>query len=520
VVHYHGTTQEAVEGSAAKWTGPREAVKEAARQLRTGLRLTDVRVSRDTIYLMAPPRRLERLITRTDHESGHTLWSSGFELGQLLQSARVHRSTIDSYVRDVTHWNGLFGVVDLFMQEMGAARDLRNDWNNWTVRVVPKGGSPTVQTWSAKADRVIKPKKVEPFRFCKAGPIVHMGSSTGPALVQFADRSIDGFGVNSREPLNPRRSTWTYMLPRMFLSHGVAFDSFKAIEKCGGFLWPSFALTWRQPASYGDVVFLAPINVLQKALTPKWKTPFYLAGTDIWSPTARDLSRRQERITEQLRGRSDRVNQNDLLLSSSADPTWDNLVGAMSWDSPEDVDQTERITNRRDLVYALWEIMTDHVMEERRIISGIRLDPWSAQNTGPSSWTTRSKIPAIYAYPPRPEWDAGGDRRYPYAELKVIGVVPVHNMVACFYPRQKRKRVHAFLDRQRFAGHRVPFDWSGPSKGDLSRGHAQHDALRREWAATVTRTILTWAEKRDASNQSATMTWPGQAPPSYFLTRP
>lgn len=435
---------------------PRPAVKRSARALRAGLGIADVRIGDGTIYLMSAPKRLEALLTVHDVD-GNLLRSSAWKLEAMLRAVRVAPMTIDSYVRNATHWYGLYEVVSLFMQESGAQVNPQdeNDW--WRVRVVPTPGSPPEPTWSAKLNKIVPPEPVEPFRFCEAGPTVWMGKSPTPALVQFGELDRDGYGAG--------KGRKKFMLPPMFLSHGVDIGDLKAVEQCGGFLWPSFALTWRQPASYGDVVFLAPIAVLTRALTTK-KSPFYLAGTDIWSPTARELIRRQAEITEQLRGQSDRIHQNDLLLSSSAEPSWDNMVGNMSTSFGGDWTQTDKITKRSDLTWTLRKIMADHVVDD---------DP--------------------YVYPPRPEWDSQGEHRYPYAELKVLGVVPVRSMVACFYPRKKARRVNAFLDRQNFAGFRVSFDWQGPMSDEATGSMADRDAMRRQWGSMVTSAILAWAAR-------------------------
>jgi len=425
-------------GSRAKkaWTGPDEAVKQAARTLRSTLsNVTDVLVSPHTIYLTGAPKRLERLLTVHDPETGHLLRSSAWELERLLRGSSAPPGTAKSYIDNANHWHGLFDVVRLFMTET------TGDETYWSVQVVPTPGSPQEVTWSAKTGRLVQPESVEPFRFCEAGPQVWMGKPNDPALVLFEKH-----------------------MPPMFVSHGVDLGDLKAVDDCGGFLWPSFALTWRQPASYGDVVFLAPATVLPRALDKSGKSPFYLAGTDIWSPTARELAQRQTEITAQLRGQSDRNEQNDLLLASSARPDWDNLVGTMSYSFGGDYTLTDKLTSRNELVDALRAILRDHVVES---------DP--------------------YLYPPRPEWSSEAERRYPYAELKVVGLVPVRSMVACLYPKKKARKVNAFLDRHRFAGFRIAFDWTGPAAEDMSKGNKQHDAMRRQWAATVTAAIVAWA---------------------------
>lgn len=336
--------------------------------------------------------------------------------------------------------------------------------SSWDVIPIPSPGGPQHTWWSARSGRRMRPVEVAPRRFCDDPPAEGFGtppSGNRPALLELT----------------------MGRLPPIFVSHGVGLHDMRAIEECGGLLWPSFAVTWKVPPSYGDVVFLADIRLLVDSLSPtgrSFRRDLFLSPTDSWSPTARELADVEAAATYELRGdadwwhgkygvpgyggrpgsRGDRYIKDRLIASASRAS---DLVGSFAPDSA-----SSRVTS----MSRLWGRI-------KRLVS------------------IHSRVSGLYGYEPPDDIDrrlghgstADADR-YAYLELKVRGMAPIADMVACFYPRQRSRRVNAFLDRMSFSGWRVPFDHVGPVADES--GH--DDAERSRWAENATRAILEWSK--------------------------
>lgn len=421
---------------------PSPEMKEIARKILSVLELQDVLVDpAGRVYLIGSASHLEGFLYQDDANGYPVRGRNSYLVKDLLRRAGIHKGTIESYFENLTHWDGLADAVSLYIMET-LPPDLSSE-GAWSVTAIPSPGGPQSVAWSAKERRLMAPKVVPPFRFCDQKP-VPFGSPDSPVLLDLHEGSI----------------------PPLFLSHGVSFGGLDAAVECGGLLWPSMALSWRIPQSYGDVVFLADVSTVAKILKPSGSPSSmkyaYLAGTDIWSPTARDLAKREGEIQEQLEGRSERGLQSDLVYSTAKKADWNSLVGSWSYFGI-DVSVTDRITTREKLVSTMRSILETH---------------------------THGGDP--YLYPEGRNRESMYDKmhRYPYAELKVVGKVLAGDLPVCLYPRQAARRVHPRLDKLGFHGFRVPFDWSGGPR----EGWASPDADANRWAAAVTKALLKWAD--------------------------
>ena len=416
--------------SGPPWT--REEVRREAGNLKQILDLKDVRVGpKDQLYLLAPARHLEGLLR------GAGRW----KVQRMLTAARLPSDSVRSYMDNLDIWDGLADAVKIYLQEKGVQANPEKEYDDWSVEVIPEPGRPRGQTWSALKTKVIEEEKVKPFRFC-AQPPVPLGSPLGPALANLDEKGV----------------------PPVFLSHGVSLEGLAEVQKCGGFLWPSFALTWRVPEGYGDVVFLADASLLASLVKPSGSPSsnkhVYLAGTDIWSPTAKELVKTQGQISKQLHGQGDRGLQSDLLISSAKKANWDNLVGTFAY-SEHNVKATDKISTRKGLTRALKGILQQH-----------------ATPANP------------YGYPEERNRRYQAVYRYPYAEMKVAGVVKPADMVACLYPRALARKVGPILDKLGFQGFRIPFDGV-----DGLRSEWDHDSNKHHvWASSATQALLAWAK--------------------------
>lgn len=416
---------------------PSPRAQAAAIATRKSLGVRDVRLNEREIYLIGTPRQLEMLVRQNS--------SKHLSIKALLRAAGIDKNSIQSYGQP-TIWDELEDVISFFFQEYVGHFDSDKKYLNWSVKIIPLPGGPTEPSWSAEKRRMVPATVVEPFRFCKQ-PSVHLGSSRGPALLELSEKKI----------------------PPLFLSHGITLEGLDEVERCGGFLWPSLALTWRAPESYGDVIFLFDVSVVPNILKPTGRASryphLYLAGTDIWSPTARDLLNKEKNINLQLigeQGHSSRGLQNRLLISEALNPRQDDLVSSMSygWDN-RSIEATDRIESRPVLIRTLRSILKEHTHGN-----------------------------SVYHYPDKRNRDLDSIYRYPYAEMKVSGVVHPSSAVACFYPSNHKNDFFKKLDIIGFSGFRVPFDWNETLRN--SEKFKDPDSSFR-WASSVTKAVLDWA---------------------------
>lgn len=429
------------------------------RSIASQLRIKDIGISpeRREIYLLGGARSLTGIFGSLIYMSWHRHGQHSFERSwdrleivviELLEAANVPQP-------------GPISSNGPWREGLLPGDDFASSWN---VIPIPAPGGPQFPWWSARTGRLMKPVDVSPRRFCDDGPAEGFGGSpTGnkPALLELT----------------------TGDLPPIFVSHGVGLHDMKAIEGCGGLLWPSFAVTWKVPPSYGDVVFLADVHLLVESLSPTRRTgpwrDLFLSPTDSWSPTARELADVEAAATHELRGdidwwhgnygvpgyggkpggRGNRYIQDRLIASSGRT---DDLVGTFAPDSA---------SSRISSMDRLWGRV-------RRLVQ------------------VHTRASELYEYEPR---GATEDRlghgaeadadRYAYLELKVRGMAPISDMIVCLYPRRHARRVNTFLDRMGFVGWRVPFRYMGPV-ADAS-GH--DDLERARWAAAATQAIIEWA---------------------------
>jgi hypothetical protein len=386
------------------------------------------------VYLLAPPARLRALL-QPHAARAHQ---------QLLVSAGMDRDLAQSYAQNVDHWDGLQAVVAALLDQVGASAP-GLDWADLSVIPVPSPGHPVGPVWSVSKRTMVEGKPPKPFRFCDQ-PAVPMGEASGPVLLELPKVKVP-----------------------LFLSHGVSIEGLEQAKACGGLLWPSFALTWRAPSSYGDVVFLADVRTISSIVKPTGKPSAlkhaYLAATDIWSPTAADLEQYETAIDQQRAGNRYLGLQAGLAVDVVSKPAGDDLVGAFSYFGQSDGELTDRVDSVPKLAAHMRAILDAHG-------DG---DP----------------------YAQRPRRDDIWPYRYPYAELKIVGRVEASSMPLCLYPDSLAGRVEPQLDALGFRGFRVPFPWSGGRRSSWRGGDG--GAAEHAWAAAATSALLRWATAPCAS---------------------
>jgi len=386
------------------------------------------------VYLLAPPARLRALL-QPHAARAHQ---------QLLASVGMSQDLAWSYARNVDHWDGLQAVVAALLDQVGASAP-GLDWLDLAVIPVPAPGHPVGPVWSVSKRAMVEGKRPKPFRFCDL-PAVPMGEASGPVLLELPKVKVP-----------------------LFLSHGVSIEGLAHAKDCGGLLWPSFALTWRVPPSYGDVVFLADVRTISSIVKPTGKPSAlkhaYLAATDIWSPTVTDLEKREAEIDQQRTGRLYRGLQSDLVADIATKSSGDDLVGVFSYFNESDGALTDRVDSVPKLAAHMRAILDAHG-------DG---DP----------------------YAQRPRRDDIWPYRYPYAELKIVGRVEASSMPLCLYPDSLAVQVEPQLDALGFRGFRVPFPWSGGHRSSWHGGDG--GAVERAWAAAATSALLRWATAPCAS---------------------
>lgn len=295
------------------------------------------------------------------------------------------------------------------------------------------------------------PVRVEPFKFCSEEPI-SPGNANGPAFL------LHGSGK----------------LPPVFVSHGLDAQNFRDVERCGGLLWPSFAITWKIPPKYGDIVFIQDARLPTAYLAPTGRRDrdVLLTPTDSWSPTTGQIQRLEKAITWELKG----------------DRKW--------WASQRDPDdggwgqrglQGELLAGSKDKSDLIGGIAPVAVEDELRTMSAFwrrlrHLVRVHTRDMGLYDYKDRSEMLSS----PDPEIDY-----YEYMELKFRAIMALDRIPVCLYPSRIRARVMRFLDRMGFQGWRIPFRWTGPLSHE-ENGSA--DEVRVEWAKAATTALLTWAE--------------------------
>jgi hypothetical protein len=321
---------------------------------------------------------------------------------------------------------------------------------SWTVIPIPAPGGPQHTWWSAKTGRQKLPVKVDAYTLCSEERL-SLGHASGPALLRLA---------NSK-------------LPPVFVSHGVSIDSLPRIRRCGGLLWPSLAITWKVPPSYGDIVLIADARLPTTFLAPLGRRDrdVVITASDSWSPSGGQLLQLEKAITWELRG----------------DREW--------WDghrSHEDGGygmrgvQSELVYGSRDIDDLIGNWAPDVSKNPLRSMSQL----WRRIKYLVDVHTRRS---GVYEYEPHEELKAAttehGDL-YTYIEMKVRGVLSLDGFVACLYPSRFGVRVNRLLDDVGFQGWRIPFRWTGPLEKDVTNDSPE----RAAWASAATESLLKWAE--------------------------
>lgn len=406
-----------------------EKLARALEAMRRSLGVRDVLTNgRGTIWVLAGPRTLRRSL---GPHGTVRLWLAA-------ACPREDRWTVGSYLENAMVWDGWDSALSYGLHCLGIEGE-------WEIIPVPALTIPK-KAWSARKGRWLPAGPRPRFRFCEQ-PSVTIGSAAGPVLIEVASD-----------------------LPPLMLTHGVSKRKMAEVSRCGGLLWPSFALSWRVPEAYGDVVFFASTTAVTDLLKPSGSPDpnMLLVGSDIWSPDARELARLEKAIQWELSGDSNwwagnrehdeggwgrRDLQNDLLIEGLSQ---EDLVGRFSYF--EDWRIVEPLRTRRQLVRRMHDLYAAY---------GRR---------GPYVYTERDPELRI------------SDTPYPYGELKVTGKVELDQLPLVVYPRRIRKSVENRLDALAFRGVRLPISYAGPLHDEAD------EAQRRVFAGTVTREVLRWAQ--------------------------
>ena len=369
------------------------------------------------------------------------------------------------WIGDFTAWMELEYALLRLMEVDNPAEghEDRIDYDDWMVIPIPDPGGPQYHHYSISDKAWNPPTDFTPYRICDQ-PRLSMGRSDGPALLQ-----LEGFGKKKFPPL--------------FCSHGIDLTELHRIRHCGSLIWPSFAVTWQVPPSYGDIVFLADMSWVAKLLRPCGRpNPSVLfSPSDAWTFTVRSVERYAKAINYELKGDPEwwgghiehneggwgRPELQNTLINTGLSK--DRIRQAFAPDIVEegDIDTTKKLADRLEAILAI-----------RR-----RLSP------DPYYYPTREEILQTVE---QVGYSTG--LQYGYMELKPMCQVEIRSLPVCLYPRRNRTSVTRFLDRVGFSGWRIPFTWGGPTRDKMGRGIEEGDAVRRKWARTVTGTILQWAQ--------------------------
>lgn len=407
-------------------------LKGALRALRRVLGVHDVVTDgKKKIWVLSGPRTL-----RAGLKPRGRLWA-----WMMATHGEDRRRTVESYDDHIEVWDGWAGAINLGLGALGLGSE-------WTIQPVPGTDGLPRKNWSARKGRWQAAAPRPRFRFCEH-TVADMGRANGPVLIDVAKD-----------------------LPPLMLSHGISMAKLKEVRKCKGLLWPSFAMSWRVPPRFGDVFFFASTLNITRLLKPsgKARSNMYLAGTDIWSPDARELAHMEKAIEYELsgdekwwdgerppsEGGKGRRGPNKALVADGI--AADDLVGRMSYWKNWQI--TEPLRSRRELVRRMRKLLAVY-----------------AKGGDP------------YLYTDRDSELAASDTPYPYGELKVSGLVKISDMPLAVYPRRVARSINKLLDEQEFTGVRMGVPWDGPLYADAD------EEQRREFAALVTRSVLAWAQR-------------------------
>ena len=395
--------------------------------------------SRGVWYILGSAPRLRSLLGR---EQGRGVEA----LERLLLTADPDGDywTRRSYLENATHWDGWESVIQFAVHEMVGKQDVAK-----IVIPVPSATIPRV-AWSAKKQRVLPAGPRPKVDLCDE-PYVDAGSPSGPVLM---------------------RLDWGPM-PPLFVSHSTLAESLTSIRKCGGLLFPSWAISWRVPPGYGDITFFADVRLVTDNLTGNRRV--FVAGTDIWSPTVIELQRWARAREWELAGDLEwwsgermpdeggwgRRGLQDTLLNSPIG--LDFFVGGMADWGNEDI---ARRTTTRGALYRRMRGIYDHYVVSRH---GKDADPYAYD---PRS--LESELRSM-TYP------------YPYGEVKVAGRVRLSDLPLVVFPRRMATRVNKLLDEQGFTGTRLMLPWDGNKASQMS------EAEQAAFARAVTQEVLSWA---------------------------
>lgn len=440
-----------------------------AEVLRERMGLTDIGVSmrRKELYLLGAPRKLEGLLLNHGHRA---LWSVVPTSGHDPRWFKVHV------------WDDLEEVVTSSLNNQTNLTDSDGYglFSEWAVIPVPKPGLPPGVWFSVRHRKKVKAKKPPVFRACEQEPVPFPCSPAYPQII-----APDFAGA----PL--------------MLTHSLLVEELdKVRSRCGGrLLWPSWALSWRVPAGYGDVTFVASPAAALMGLKPLGRRNPRLTvhETDAWSFVTAEVLRWEKGVNRELRGEArwwmgppgrlsltDAAEEGywgqrgvkDNLLITGFRP--DQMAGGFcpdeAWEPMTKVTQLRR--RMRELV-----AMYERIGRERASVALVGEGVYA-----------RVDLRSEYDDPLYPERQAD---RYDYIEVKAQGPIPVSELPMVVYPSSRARRVERFLDQVGFEGWRlkVPYRRRATREQLMVGGPVVLDfAEDAEWAHLRTMAILRWAD--------------------------
>lgn len=402
-------------------------------EIRNRLRISDIGIGRRTgiIYLLGSSKRL---ISALHGNFRQIVFTS------------VYKDTHNVY--DET-WAGLENaILDLINKKLNT--DIHAD-----VIPIPTPGSPQESWVSAKLKKIIKPTRIKPVNLCNIFKKEQMGNPTHSVLIK----------LNKSD------------MPPIFMSHGVGVHDFKLIKKCDGLIWPSLALTWKIPPSYGDIVFIADSELLLSSVRhPSGgyaSKDVIVFSTDMWSPAGLELNKYEKAITHELRGNRE-------------------------WWSSDPPRPEEGGLGRRDLIDTL---LSDRLHSEEIQVGGRTGSKIGAERykNMTSIWRRmkylinhHSKFSGVYGYETPKELSARTADEinlYSYLEVKVVAKLDIASFPVCLYPKKLERITFKFLNDTGFRGFAVPFNYTGPNQTEAS------EEDRARWATSATSALLAWSKE-------------------------
>jgi hypothetical protein len=367
------------------------------------------------------PDKLRRLISL---ESGDVhLPFCGAPVTRALKSVGVDYDAFD-YERD---WLNPETFLSHMANSMWSVPEFAESTDSFHATFIPEPGYPWPHDYySAKKRRVLDGSErpswllpenvVDPSHHIDS-PGVSFCDLIDPLKDYEMDAEVAGFGRNDYLIVTHAMGSMDNVT-----RSGSWEENAKAINECGGLLFPSLAVGAVPATNFGPFVMVADAGVVLQSLKPYHKAqkriPSYVYDTDVWSETTGTFFKEAAvSAFEQLTGRSDWMTWFDLNVWSLGAPQAPELHGPGIANRLDRVAQLKREVRERASVYRRDLTPDDyHEMRERVLLT---------------------------------------KARYPYLEAKANGVMPMSTFPMAVAPAQAADGFRGFLDEVGFAGRLV-----------------------------------------------------------------